>query len=126
MMQPTAADARFKGGAEHPIGHTLLQLPQQRPWLPFQQRTPHLPPTPMVPQGRILIEGLIQGHRSKARQLVQSLLIVGRQGLLQPGKAWIPHKPFHPAAGRGPAPTTVGIQPQGGRGRQPRQQRLQQ
>ena len=26
MMQPTAADARFKGSAEHPIGHTLMYL----------------------------------------------------------------------------------------------------
>ena len=126
MMQPAATDSCFKGGAEHPIRHTLLQLPQQRPGISLQQRTPHLPSAPTVPQRRVLIQGFIQGHRPQARQLIQSLLIVGRQGLLQPGEAWIPHQPFHPTAGRGSVPTPIGIQPQGGRGRQPLQQRLQQ
>ena len=68
MVDPTATQPRFQGGAHHQPGDTRLQLGQQGSGIALQGRPPHLPPRPALTQAGIGPQGFIQGDGQASGQ----------------------------------------------------------
>ena len=126
MLEPAAADAGFKGCAEHQPRRPPLQGRQQHSRVPLLAGAAHLPARPTAAQARVALQRFIQSHGHLGRQGLQTRLVGRGQGLLQPLQPRLTRQTPGPGRRSGPAPAAIGIKAQAGGCWQALQQLLQQ